>query len=68
MTIHAFRNLPLPAAIAIAAGLNVAVKAVIVFALGGTAMGVRILLGLSPMLIVMGLSLYLNAAALPGGG
>lgn len=55
-------------AIAIAAGTNVAIKAVIVFALGGAAMGIRILLGLSPMLIVMGLAFYLNAAAFPVGG
>lgn len=55
-------------AIAIAAGVNVAIKAAIVFVLGGAAMSVRILLGLGPMLIVMGLAFYLGAAALPAGG
>jgi uncharacterized membrane protein (DUF4010 family) len=55
-------------AIVVAAGTNVAIKAAIVFMLGGSGMAVRIVLGLCPTLFIIALGFYLALPSLPGAG
>lgn len=55
-------------AIVVAAAVNVAIKVAIVLALGGLSMALRILLGLAPTLIVIGVGFYLDILAVRGAG